>query len=213
MTNCVYTDFCNNILSEQQIRDLNDYWKHIYEDGELKITEFWSYNWMKKKVVPGGGLYFVPEKEDYKDVIESFAKADGRWTIYYNKKANTQGDALWEYQIIYRGTSENLGKIVFDSQKREIAETVFSELRNRYDRNLKKFYGDPKIFSPAYYGAPTFTFFYDEVTGKPTKAWCEYGSEADNEYSINQFFKNENIMSVFSWSEHPYYHSFYPILT
>jgi hypothetical protein len=211
-TQIVYNDFSNNEITEQQLGMLKCYKKTFIENGELRMTEFWSFGYVQNEVVQSGGFYYLSDNDNLIDIKQKIIGKGKNWTLFYGKVTNTKGDILWNYQVLYDGLLKTYGRIGFDAQMREISSETFSEVLNRYSAKSKMFYGDTSIFPPPYDGAATFTFFYDDDSNAPIEIVSQYGSKTDFDYSINEFLADNEVMALFHWSQHPFFHNFEPML-
>jgi hypothetical protein len=210
--NVTYTDFSYNLITFKELDPSDGYFKHIFEDCDLRLTEYWAFSKVQNKVVQSGGFYYLTESENLNDVIASVKYNGENWTFYYNKITNGSGDTLWDYQTIFYGNFESKGKVVFDKKKREVATCIFSHDLNKYVGKTKMYYGDPNIFPPPYETAATFTFNYESNLNKPYEVVCEFGGDVDNNYCMPDFLARQDIMTKFPWHQHTYYHNFEPML-
>jgi hypothetical protein len=144
-------------------------------------------------------------------VVECLSKA-GYWIIYFNAQNNSSGDVLWHYKEYDAGLFHHEGIHVFDFEKRTIAECVKYPGSIDWESKRKSFYGASQVFRVSLDGEYSIAFLYDDVTNLPTEVFCNYGSETDNDYIIEDFLQQQDIMDIFPWDQHTYYHSFEPML-
>jgi len=207
----VYTSVENTPVTEQQLDGLGRYFKHVFENEKLKKIEYYTYHRTQGKIVLRGGRRFLSAGENLADMInESMSKADD-WTFYYDPISDGQNNTVWNFRDLYKGALRKQGKEAFDSSLITNAYYALDAAMNAKIGKRKYFYGDRTVFPGADDRLPTITFTYFE-DDSPRNIYCHYGVETDNDYSITEFLAKDAIMAIFPWEQHPFYHSFEPML-
>jgi hypothetical protein len=185
--------------------------KNIYQNGKLKKTEHYDYQRTARGVVQTGGKYYLDVTETLDQAMSECIKGySNRWTFYYDCQTNAAGDNLWTYQTYRWDQFTESGHQCFDHKGRLIAHTWNRWGETEFPSCLKYFYGDPAVFDTLDPDDYAILFYYSE--NLPSRVLCNYGAERCEQYSIDQFLDNEDIMSIFLWPDHPYFHQFEPML-
>lgn len=199
-----YTNEYGGLLTKQQTEKARSYKKEIRSNGELKLIEYY----VKQKL--RNGSYFLDNSESIQEIIDRYANTALSWVFYYNKQTNMVGDNTYEYKVYYDGILKEKGACANDSQGRLIAKKITDLSTNAVNSKRKFFYSDSQDFqSYEDYTGYAISFDYlDHVT----EVYCVFHPHVEETYSLDDFLAQEDIMEIFPWEEHTYYHSFDPIL-
>lgn len=210
ITKTEYTNDNFEILTVQQVELSNTYFKHIYEDNQLKKIEIYTVTSRTDKTkVLRGGVYYLSDTEDYQTIVNKYANTGKLkdWEFYFNKQTNVFGDYSWEIHKYYKGTVER--KIIegYNAQN----EMIFSCEKDFEDNDKiigkRKYLSTPAIEASYESG---LLLKYDENTNELDRVVT--GWEGDTTYRSLQEFIESGINEVFDWYGNTYYHNFYPML-
>lgn len=208
-----YTDENSHEIIKEQLGTFSEFNSLTYDGttNELKKIERFSKNYRTRQVEQLGGEVYLSVEDDLAEVISNHADIGSfgkPWAFYYNKDTNSKGETQWD-SIVYRnGSLHGKGSLVFDDRNRKLASCAIDLMTGIKTEKFKNFYGDPSLFDYEFQNEtiPTITFKYNE-NDRIEEIFFQ-----DDEYSVRDFLDNDEISIKFPWKEHPYYHSFEPML-
>lgn len=209
ITKIEYTNDNFETLTLQQAELISSYFKHIYEDDQLKkIEEYAVASRTDSTKILIGGVYYLSGTESYQAVVDQYSNTGKlkQWTFYFNKLTNSFGDYSWEIHKYYKGVVER--KIIegYNIQN-ELIISYEKDIENNQIIGKRKYLSTPAI--EAYYDSGLL-FIYDEDSDELDRVVT--GWEGDTTYKSLSEFLASGIESVFDWYGNPYYHNFYPLL-
>ena len=197
-TKIAYTNLWGSPISQQQLTKLNDYKKQIYENDVLKKIETY-----KNGKFTGGKIYLT-SSEDLEDIITQYNNSDEDWASCYDNKMS--GDFKFSETVTYlKGT----------------LKFKFREVTN----NILIAYQSIDIVTNDV--LRTAKYYYDEIFGDEDVSYqlikVTYGScgeveninsflDPDEVYKLSDYLEQKDLMEVFDWNDHPYYHSAEPLM-
>jgi len=202
-----YSDGNFRPITIQQMQLADEIFKHTYVDGELRLIEKYRTVGLEKKKVQFGGEYYLQSEENLQEIIATHVHTAKSWMFYFNKEVNTYQDEKWEFELYINGVLKRRGGEVYDIQERLIA-SYYKDLVTdvRTDRR-KHFYGNPTIFQRYTDWLPSYTFTYGDDDLEVENVYF-----GDWDLSLPDFLDDDDEMTIFPWNDHPYYHSFEPLL-
>ncbi|EJL75366.1 hypothetical protein [Chryseobacterium populi] len=208
------TNIDNKEISDQQLNMLSEYNRHFFDEftHELLKIEKFSKNFRTQEIGQIGGEVYVLPTENLNTVINNYINNTSigtSWVFYHNKQTNNNGDVKWDYFFYRKGILNDKGIVVYDDKNREIASCRIDLLTDQKIDKCKKFYGDPSVFDYEFGNEmiPNIKFWYNDSDNN-IKDITFY----ENEYLLNDFLADSDIMQKFPWNQHSYYHLFEPIL-
>lgn len=209
ITKIEYTNDAFEILTPQQAELSTFYFKHIYEDNQLKkIEEYVPTSRTDKTKILGRGVYHLSNTEDYQSIVDQYANTgrSKRWDFYFNKQINAFGDYSWEIHKYYKGVIQR--KIIegYNAQNEMIMYCEISLITNQIIGKRK--YLRSSAIDASYESG--LLIKYDEVTNELDRVIT--GWEGDTTYWSLTEFLDSGIANVFDWYGNTYYHNFYPML-
>ena len=207
--NIKYKNDMGSFIAEQQAKELNEYSKITYEDGEVKtITEFVKLRTKAQKTIS----YFLAVGESKIDIVqENTSITDNTSCLIYFNKQTKNGFNVWDIEEYNsEGILRFKSKEAYDNKHR----LVF----------MGKFNNDTDILESG-----SFKFYYlnkyeDEYKDRLLKITYDEHGDVDviidiNDHfdyykapSLDEFLADDVGQILFPWNEHPYYHSAYPFL-
>jgi hypothetical protein len=193
-----HTDYLEVEINPNQLALENEYKKHIFEDEILKKTE--SY---KNGKLTGGKIY-LRSSEDLEDIITQYNNSYEDWAFCYDYEVSR--DFKYSETVTYlKGTLKFKFREVANNKL--IAYQSLDIVTNDVLRTLK--------------------YYYDEIYGDEDVSYqlikVTYGSggeveninsflDPDEVYKLLDYLEQEDLMAVFNWNEHPYYHKAEPLI-
>ena len=204
-----YKNAKGNLVTQQQLQMMEAYNIETYDDitGKPKtIEQFRNYTNSPFRIF----YHFLGQNEDKNAVIQTYGNKEFSMgvIIYLNKQSAFSFD-MWDWEN-YSKTGELAfkGKIVFDSQNREILNCSIDKQTNEIlhypkDRPKKYYYGnsnDPQGLKLEFY------YELDPQTNE-TKVYINDENETSGEFHTMNVDEFIEIFGQAFWDAHPYYHS------
>ncbi|MBO9674364.1 MAG: hypothetical protein J7577_13030 [Sphingobacteriaceae bacterium] len=204
-----YKNSIGSFITDQQVKELNEYNKITYQDNEIKTIESFISSKTKNQTVIS---YFLDDREDKQVIVEQNTSVieNKSCLIYFNKESKN-GFNLWDIEEYNsEGILRFKSKEAYDNKHR----LVF----------MGKFNNDTDILESG-----SFKFYYlnkyeDEYKDRLLKITYDEHGDVDviidiNDHfdyykapSLDEFLADDVGQILFPWNEHPYYHSAYPFL-
>ncbi|MFP9113690.1 hypothetical protein ACLI1A_07090 [Flavobacterium sp. RHBU_3] len=200
-----YTNNDSEQISLQQIMLLKSYNKETYVNSELKLVERLQVSRKTSETYVVSGEYYLSNDEDLQTVIDQHLPLARDWHFYYNKQSNSNGDIFWEYLFYEYGLLNEKGKLVLNSDNLLLSFCKVNIDTNQITDKRKNFYGDINIYQRSNYKYPYLTVFYYQ-DNSVSEIYID-----DEDFSLNDFLLDP-YADIFVWNDHPYYHSFDPML-
>lgn len=210
-TEIKYTDTYNKILTAQQLKQTDEFVKHVYVDGILKIKEE-NYKLSKNNKKFKRVHYFVDDATENLDTIASqICSVEENTSCYISfNRQSLNGFTIWDWQLygldgLPKGAGgqkvyNNLGRIiyssVFDQETSQLLKVTKTMYANETDNDW-----EDKLFK--------FHFIRDVDTGEIKLSI----TDANRRYYwlMPQDIDVEFVQDEGYWDNHPYYHSHLPI--
>lgn len=203
-----YANELLNPITESQLSMLQKYNKLIYEDGLLKVIEFYgktrSINYKRTN-------YFLNSSENKNFIIDQFTDStkNEMCLVYFNKQS--LGDYnLWDWESYSMDRVLKLkGKHVFDKNNKIILSINY-DLDTNAIKSAYKYYYENLIEGEMTDHLLRFSYDNGELDSiSDIKSTYGYIQSID----LEQFLADIEFSQVqFPWHQHPYYHSLYPLL-
>ena len=204
-TEIKYTNTFNKPITNQQLNLSEPHHKHFYVDGKLKKIEMYDYFRSDVELVLYGVEYFLSGNENLNDIINEYVSENlYHFVVWYNNQTNSFGDQYWEYNIYTWLAITVKGKKVFNNESLLIASCSININTGLIDDRRKYFYGDISIYERLEYEEEFLSVNYDDSD-------LEEIYVGDDDFILEEFIDSQ-YADVFVWNDHPYYHSFEPML-
>ena len=211
-TEIKYTDTYNKILTAQQLKQTDEFVKHTYVDGMLKIMER-NYKVARNSKKFKRTTYFIDDATEDQDTVASqlcCIEENASCSIRYNRQISN-GFTLWDGQFYdvdglpkgNRGQEvyNNLGRIVYSSILDNETSQTIKVTKTMYANETDNDWEDILFI---------FHFIRDIDTGE-----MELGiSDFNNRYYwlMPQDIDVEFVQAEGYWDNFPYYHSHLPVV-
>lgn len=204
-TTIKYTNEDNEPITNQQLNVSEPHNKHFYENNKLKKIEQYRFIERGKKFVLRGVEYYLSGQENLQDIINEYVSENlYHFVVLYNNQTNSFGDQYWEYNIYTWLALTRKGKKVFTNEGLLIASCSIDINTELISDRRKNFYGDKSIYKRLSYEDEFLSVTYNN----PDVRGIYVG---DDDYILEEFLDSQ-YADVFVWNDHPYYHSFEPML-
>ena len=200
-----YTNEDNEPITMQQLNVLEPHNKHFYENNKLKKIEQYRFIERGKKFVLSDVEYYISSEENLNAIINEYVSESLNYFVaYYNNQSNSFGDQYWEYNIYKRLSLITKGKKVFTNEGLLLASCLIDINTGLISDRWKHFYGDKSIYKRIDYEDHFLSITYDD--SNVVKIYV-----SDDDYFLDGFLES-HYADIFVWNNHPYYHSFEPML-
>ncbi|MEW7278316.1 hypothetical protein ABW636_06950 [Aquimarina sp. 2201CG1-2-11] len=208
MEEIIYRDRLQNVITEAQASQLEEYDKYYLENNEVVRFEKFSKHPRRR----GGGYYLKPD-ENVQDYIDQYVTPIGIWMFYYNKQTNAYGHTAWDF-ILYH---DNVIK-----GKRKECYTAQNELLAMIDLNIEteepkfgvKYYYNPDYYLPEL--LPELISFSYKPNSKYEPISIRINNsklgDPDKVYTPEEYQTMPKVMAVLPLDQSSYYHDILPVL-
>ena len=200
-----YTNEDNEPITMQQLNVLEPHNKHFYENNKLKKIEQYRFIERGKKFVLRGVEYYLSSQENLNAITNEYVNENlYRFVVWHNNQTNSFGDQYWECNIYERLALKIKGKRVFNNEGLLIASCSIDINTGLISDRRKNFYGDKSIYKRLSYEDEFLSVTYNNSDVRGIYV-------GDDDYILTEFLASQH-EEVFVWDDHPYYHSFEPML-
>ncbi|MFD2581070.1 hypothetical protein ACFSR6_01115 [Pedobacter vanadiisoli] len=204
-----YKNSIGSFITDQQVKELNEYNKITYQDNEIKTIESFISSKTKNQTVIS---YFLDDGEDKQVIVEQNTSViENKSCLIYLNKESKNGFNLWDIEEYNKeGVLRFKSKEVYDNKHRLIFLGGINPITNSLeDRSIKFYY---------------LNEFEDEYKDRLLRIVYEQNGDVNTIVDINNYFDYYKAPSLaeflldtqgqqlFPWDDHPYYHSAYPFL-
>ncbi|MCX2431036.1 hypothetical protein [Pedobacter sp. GR22-10] len=215
-----YKNLSGEQITSQQAQNIKDYYFKEEYDGNLDLRKRISYDQGEIFHV----IHYLKNDEDFNNAIIYSSNQYGGGGFYFNKQI-INGYTSWDIESYENMTKVDKAKKICDATGRTIAYQKIDIHTNEIINTKKYFYLDGlgSFFSeaPPIPDNGRFDFSYDDPDLEPGEIFVVinlmlYMDVGGGGFNIgaeeNIFFESPELASVFTWEDHPYYHSASPLI-